>query len=96
MVRFYAVSCILKERNFAKFLKNFIFPGINPDRPYKTNIPAWEVDCYIKSNIDAVLRSFLRTVELIGKQRFYEQVKEEIKTVDDIASFSGPAERGAN
>ena len=93
MLRFYAVSCILRHKNFAKFLKNFVLPGINKDRPYKTNVIGWEVDCYIKANINAIFSAFIKTANLIGHDRFLEQVKEEVKLLDDIAALSGQAER---
>jgi hypothetical protein len=92
MLRFYAVSIILKEKNFARFLKNYIFPNINPDRPYEGNIADWKTDCYIKRNPDRCFKGFVKTIEYIGKEKFAEQAKEAIKEVDDIgsmASYSG-------
>ena len=88
MLRFYALSCIIRKKNFAKFIKDYVLPNINIDRPYLNNPKGWEVDCYIKSNIDAVFKAFLKTVELIGKERFTAQVKEEITLINDIGSLA--------
>jgi 5'(3')-deoxyribonucleotidase len=74
-------------------LKDYALPNINPDRPYKNNIKGWEVDCYIKTHIDAVFTAFNKTVEFLGAKKFTEQVKEEIQTINDIAALSGPEER---
>ena len=91
MIRFYAVSRLVNEKNFARFLDKFIFPGISSDRPYQSgpqSVKNWEIDCYIKKNIDKVLLGFLRTVKIMGQENFKKQVEEELKLLGDIGNVA--------